>query len=88
MPHHSRSLLLQATKNSAALLWLLVWMAGVSLSGMGLLASTLVRRAALATPLAFAIYILAWVFQLVISLGFPYSPGVSPGGRAGSGWGG
>ena len=72
-------LLLQALKNSAALLFLLIWMTGVSLSGLCLLAATLVRRPSLATPVAFALYILAWIFQLVISLGLPYSPGVHPG---------
>lgn len=70
----------QALRNSIALLWLLIWLTGAALSGMGLLAAALVRKPGLATPLAFALYILAWVFQLVISLGFPYAPGVHPGG--------
>jgi hypothetical protein len=92
-PHHSDSLHLsmatthpQALKNSIALLWLLIWLTGAALSGMGLLAAALVRRPGLATPLAFALYILAWVFQLVISLGFPYAPGVHWGDSWAMAW--
>ncbi|GAX80779.1 hypothetical protein CEUSTIGMA_g8215.t1 [Chlamydomonas eustigma] len=64
---------MQVTSNSAAHLLLLVFLSNTSLVAMGMTFSTFVQRSSLAVPLSFAVFIIAWVLQLVVSFGFPYN---------------
>lgn len=56
---------------------MLVWGTDLSLSALALALAPFIKRSSLANPTGFAIYIVAWIFQLAIVLGFPFSPGAA-----------
>ncbi|GLC70789.1 hypothetical protein PLESTF_001033400 [Pleodorina starrii] len=68
-----------ALRNSPALLFLLLWGSELSMAGVALVFSALLRRSASAVPAGFATYIVCWALQLVVQFGFPYRPGVAEG---------
>lgn len=68
-----------ATHNDLSLLFLLIFLSGLSLAAIALVASVFIRTGALAAPASFALYVVAWVLQLVVAFGFPYAPGVPAG---------
>ncbi|KXZ55558.1 hypothetical protein GPECTOR_2g1107 [Gonium pectorale] len=63
-----------ATRNSTALLFLLLWGSELAMGGVALVFSALLRRSASAVPAGFAAYIVSWALQLVVQFGFPYTP--------------
>eukprot|EP00198_Chlamydomonas_reinhardtii_P006488 XP_001695824.1 predicted protein [Chlamydomonas reinhardtii] len=67
-----------ATRNSAALIFLLLWGSELALCSVALLLSALLRRSSSAVPAGFAAYVVCWALQLVVQFGFPYKPSVAP----------
>ncbi|KAG2434113.1 hypothetical protein HXX76_007840 [Chlamydomonas incerta] len=74
-----------ASRNSAAVVYLLLWGSELALCSIALLLSALLRHAASAVPAGFAVYVVCWALQLVVQFGFPYKCVRGVGGEAGGG---
>ena len=63
--------------NSLLLVAILIFMTNVSLMSIAFLISAILKKADSAVPIGFGIFVLAWIMQMCVQNGFPYTTSFS-----------